>query len=88
MPIIVPVALQYNVDPIHLGALFLLNLEIGYMTPPMGLNIFLSSRRFDKPLPTLYKATMPFWLVLVGALAIVTYIPEISLWLPRALKMP
>src|SRR3989338_2814657 len=65
VPIIVPVALQYHIDPIHLGTLFLLNLEIGYMTPPLGLNLFLSSRRFNKPLPALYKAAMPFWLILL-----------------------
>jgi tripartite ATP-independent transporter DctM subunit len=87
VPIIVPVALRYHIDPIHLGALFLLNLELGYMTPPLGLNLFLSSRRFDRPLPALYKATLPFWLVLLGALAFVTYVPEISLWLPRFLKL-
>ncbi len=88
VPIIVPVAMRYQVDPIHLGALFLLNLEIGYMTPPMGLNLFLSSRRFDKRLPELYRATMPFWALLVAALLLVTYIPTLSLWLPRALGMP
>ncbi|MDE2511248.1 MAG: TRAP transporter large permease subunit, partial [Elusimicrobia bacterium] len=55
VPIIAPVAKQYGIDPVHLGALFLLNLEIGYMTPPLGLNLFLSSRRFDKPLPALYR---------------------------------
>jgi tripartite ATP-independent transporter DctM subunit len=87
VPIIVPVALKYNIDPIHLGALFLLNLEIGYMTPPMGLNLFLSSRRFEKPLPELYRATGPFWLILVLALILVTYVPSISLWLPNALHM-
>jgi len=87
VPIIVPVALKYSIDPIHLGALFLLNLEIGYMTPPMGLNLFLSSRRFDKPLPELYRATAPFWLILVLALVAVTYVPAISLWLPNALHM-
>jgi C4-dicarboxylate transporter, DctM subunit len=87
VPIIVPVATQYGIDPIHLGALFLLNLELGYMTPPLGLNLFLSSRRFEKPLPDLYKATLPFWLLLLGALALVTYIPELSLWLPRILKL-
>jgi len=87
VPIIVPVALKYSIDPIHLGALFLLNLEIGYMTPPLGLNLFLSSRRFEKPLPQLYKATLPYWLMLVAALALVTYIPDISLWLPRALHL-
>lgn len=87
VPIIVPVALKYQIDPIHLGALFLLNLEIGYMTPPMGLNLFLSSRRFERPLPELYRATLPFWLILLGALALVTYVPAISLWLPRALNI-
>jgi tripartite ATP-independent transporter DctM subunit len=88
VPIIVPVALRYQIDPIHLGALFLLNLEIGYMTPPLGLNLFLSSRRFDKPLPQLYRATMPFWLALLAALVVVTYVPSLSLWLPTALKIP
>jgi TRAP-type C4-dicarboxylate transport system permease large subunit len=87
VPIIVPVALKYNIDPIHLGALFLLNLEIGYMTPPMGLNLFLSSRRFERSLPDLYRATLPFWLILVAALILVTYCPAISLWLPHRLGM-
>lgn len=85
VPIIVPVATQYGIDPVHLGALFLLNLELGYMTPPLGLNLFLASRRFDKPLPDLYRAVAPFWLLLLAALAAVTYIPELSLWLPRTL---
>jgi C4-dicarboxylate transporter DctM subunit len=61
VPIIVPVAAQYGIDPIHLGVIFLLNLEIGYMTPPLGLNLFLSNRRFDRPLGTLYRAVAPFW---------------------------
>ena len=85
VPIIVPVALQYGIDPIHLGALFLLNLELGYMTPPLGLNLFLASRRFDKPLPVLYRAVAPFWLLILAALAFVTYWPGLSLWLPRYL---
>jgi tripartite ATP-independent transporter DctM subunit len=87
VPIIVPVALQYQVDPTHLGALFLLNLEIGYMTPPLGLNLFLASRRFEKPLPSLYKAAFPFWAILLGALALVTYVPSLSLWLPETLRL-
>ncbi|MFA6004733.1 MAG: TRAP transporter large permease subunit, partial [Elusimicrobiota bacterium] len=87
VPIIVPVAVQYGIDPIHLGTLFLLNLEIGYMTPPLGLNLFLSSRRFEQPLPVLYRATMPFWAVLLAALALVTYIPRLSLWLPDVLRI-
>jgi len=85
VPIIAPIAAQYGIDPVHLGALFLLNLEIGYMTPPLGLNLFLSSRRFNKPLPALYRAVIPFWILLVGALMVVTYCPDLSLWLPRLL---
>ena len=88
VPIIAPVAAQYGIDPVHLGALFLLNLEIGYMTPPLGLNLFLASRRFDKPLPQLYRAVLPFWLLLLAALMVVTYCPSLSLWLPRTLKLP
>ena len=88
VPLIAPVAVQYGIDPVHLGALFLLNLEIGYMTPPLGLNLFLSSRRFDKPLPGLYRAVAPFWILLVGALMVVTYCPSLSLWLPKLLKLP
>jgi C4-dicarboxylate transporter DctM subunit len=88
VPIIAPVAAQYGIDPVHLGALFLLNLEIGYMTPPLGLNLFLSSRRFEKPLPALYRAVGPFWLLLVAALLIVTYVPALSLWLPDRLALP
>ncbi len=80
VPIITPVAAQYGIDPIHLGIIFLLNLEIGYMTPPLGLNLFLSSRRFDAPLPKLYAAVLPFWLMLLASLAVVTYVPGLSLW--------
>ncbi|MDD5656129.1 MAG: TRAP transporter large permease subunit [Elusimicrobia bacterium] len=87
VPIIVPVAVQFGIDPIHLGTLFLLNLELGYMTPPLGLNLFLSSRRFNEPLPVLYRATFPFWAMLLAALALVTYVPRLSLWLPDALKI-
>jgi len=85
VPIILPVALGYHIDPLHLGALFLLNLEIGYLTMPMGLNLFLSSRRFDKPMGELYRATFPFWIILLAGLAVVTYVPALSLWLPRTL---
>jgi C4-dicarboxylate transporter DctM subunit len=67
VPIIVPVALQYGVDPVHLGIIFLLNLEIGYMTPPLGLNLFLSSLRFGEPLPRVYRTVLPFF----GLLAVV-----------------
>ncbi|OGR62166.1 MAG: C4-dicarboxylate ABC transporter [Elusimicrobia bacterium GWB2_63_22] len=79
VPIIVPVAMQYGIDPVHLGVIFLLNLEIGYMLPPLGLNLFLASSRFHKKLPTLYRATGPFLLILLVMLALVTYLPSLSL---------
>jgi C4-dicarboxylate transporter DctM subunit len=78
VPIIVPVALQYGVDPVHLGIIFLLNLEIGYMTPPLGLNLFLSSLRFGKPLPTVYKTVLPFFGLLLAVLFLITYVPGLS----------
>ena len=81
VPLILPLALAYGVDPLHLGVIFLTNLEIGYMTPPVGMNLFLSAFRFKKPLPQLYRASLPFILVLLVALAFITYIPALSLWL-------
>ncbi len=79
VPIIVPVAAQYGIDPVHLGVIFLLNLEIGYMLPPLGLNLFLASSRFNRKLPELYRAIGPFILILLAMLALVTYLPSISL---------
>jgi len=79
VPIIVPVAAQYGIDPVHLGIIFLLNLEIGYMLPPLGLNLFLASSRFDRKLPELYRAIGPFLLILLAMLALVTYLPSLSL---------
>lgn len=83
VPIIVPVAMEYHVDPIHLGIIFLLNLEIGYMTPPLGLNLFLSHLRFDKPLTTVYRAVLPFFVLLLSVLLLITYFPELSLFLTK-----
>ncbi|MCK5356812.1 MAG: TRAP transporter large permease subunit, partial [Elusimicrobiales bacterium] len=77
VPIIVPIALQYGVDPIHLGIIFLVNLEIGYMTPPLGLNLFLSSSRFNKKVTTIYKAAGIFWLIQIGILILITYFPKL-----------
>ncbi|MEA3307743.1 MAG: TRAP transporter large permease subunit [Elusimicrobiota bacterium] len=77
VPIIVPIALQYGVDPIHLGIIFLVNLEIGYMTPPLGLNLFLSSSRFNKKVTTIYKAAWIFWLIQIGILILITYFPDL-----------
>ena len=80
VPIIVPIAAQYGIDPVHLGVIFLLNLEIGYMLPPLGLNLFLSSSRFNRKLPELYRAVGPFLLLLLIMLALVTYLPKLSFY--------
>lgn len=79
VPLILPIAEEFGVHPIHLAIIFLTNLEIGYITPPVGLNLFISSYRFDKSIIQLYKVTVPFLLLLLAALLIITYIPEISL---------
>ena len=81
VPIIIPIAEAYGVDLIHLGIIFLTNLQIGYCTPPVGLNLFLASYRFDKPVVTLYRATLPFLALLMLTLIIITYFPIISLFL-------
>jgi tripartite ATP-independent transporter DctM subunit len=81
VPLIIPIAEAYGVDLIHLGIIFLTNLQIGYCTPPVGLNLFLASYRFDKPVVELYRATLPFLALLMLTLIIITYFPIISLFL-------
>ncbi len=83
VPIIIPIAQLYGVDLIHLGIIFLTNLQIGYCTPPVGLNLFLSSYRFDKPVVELYRATLPFLGLLLVTLALITYFPVLSLFLVK-----
>jgi tripartite ATP-independent transporter DctM subunit len=80
VPLIVPIANHFGINPYHLGAIFLLNLEIGYLTPPLGLNLFISGFRFDRSLPEVYRSVVPFILILGGALALVTYVPGLSTW--------
>ena len=79
IPLIVPVALRFGIDPVHLGIIFLANMQIGYFTPPIGMNLFIASYRFDRPITELYRATIPFMFVLLFALIVITYIPEVSL---------
>lgn len=81
VPLILPIAINYDVNPVHLGIIFLTNLEIGYSTPPVGMNLFISCFRFKKPVTTLYRATIPFLIILFAGLMIITYIPELSLGL-------
>ncbi len=87
VPLILPLALKYGVDPVHLGVVFLANLAIGYNTPPVGLNLFIAGSRFDRPIVTLYRATLPFLLLLLAALALITYWPSLSLFLPHRLGL-
>ena len=80
VPLILPLATRYGIDPVHLGIIFLANLEIGYSTPPVGINLFIASQRFGKTIVTLFKSTLPFLLLMLMWLMMVTYIPELSLW--------
>lgn len=80
VPLILPLALRYGIDPVHLGIIFLANLEIGYSTPPVGLNLFIASQRFDKPPLALFRAAVPFLGLMLLWLALLTYVPELSLW--------
>jgi len=83
VPLIMPLAEKFQVDPVHLGVIFLANLGIGYNTPPVGLNLFIASTRFERPIVELYRATLPFLLILLFTLALITYWPSLSLYLPR-----
>ena len=83
VPLILPIASAYDVHPIHLGIIFLTNLEIGYSTPPVGLNLFIASARFERPILSLYRASLPFLLLLLGALVVITYVPQLSLFMVR-----
>jgi C4-dicarboxylate transporter DctM subunit len=78
VPLIVPLGLAFGVHPIHLGIIFVANLELGYLTPPVGLNLFLASYRFDRPLLDLYRAAVPFLLILGVGVLLITYIPFLT----------
>lgn len=84
VPIILPIAIGYGIDPVHLGIVFLANMQIGYITPPVGMNLFIASYRFDKPVMEVYRATVPFFVILLATVLIITYWPALSLALVRA----
>jgi C4-dicarboxylate transporter DctM subunit len=81
VPLLLPIAAQYGVDPIHLGIVFLAAMELGYLTPPVGLNLFIASHRFDKDITEIYWATQPFLLVSLIAVIIIAFWPDLSLML-------
>jgi len=81
VPLILPVAASYGIHPLHLGIIFLANMQIGYITPPIGMNLFIASYRFEKPVLTLYRSTLPFFFILLFSVVVITYWPGLSLWL-------
>jgi tripartite ATP-independent transporter DctM subunit len=81
VPLILPMAIGYGINPVHLGIVFLANMQIGYFTPPVGMNLFIASYRFHKPVTELYAATLPFMFILILAVLIITYWPDLSLYL-------
>jgi len=81
VPIILPIAIGYGVHPVHLGIIFLANMQIGYITPPVGMNLFIASHRFERPVLEVYRATIPFFVILLICVLLITYIPAISLFL-------
>jgi tripartite ATP-independent transporter DctM subunit len=78
VPLIMGIALHFDINPYHLGVVFLLNLEIGYLMPPMGLNLFIAGFRFNRPVPDLYRVVLPFIGIFALALMITTYVPELT----------
>ncbi len=83
VPLIAPMGVAYGVDPVHLGIIFLANLELGYLTPPVGLNLFLSSYRFEVPLTRVYASILPFLAILFAGVLLITYVPALTLALIR-----
>ena len=83
MPLILPIGVAFGVDPYHLAIIFLANLELGYLTPPVGMNLFLASYRFKQPLPQVYLATLPFLGIRTVSVLLITYVPFLTQSLPR-----
>lgn len=82
VPLITPMGAAFGIDPVHLGIIFLVNLELGYLTPPVGMNLFLSSYRFDLSLPKVYRSVIPYLIILAIGVLVITYVPAITLTVP------
>ena len=81
VPLIAPLGIYFGIDPVHLAIIFIANLELGFLTPPVGMNLFLAAYRFDEDMPEIYKATLPFFIVRLLAVGLITYLPIITLGL-------
>jgi len=86
VPLLVPVGLAFGIDPVHLGIIFLANMELGFIAPPVGLNLLLSSYRFNKPILEVMRAVLPMLLVLFIGVLLITYFPPLTTFLPRLFK--
>jgi C4-dicarboxylate transporter, DctM subunit len=86
VPLMTPLGAAFGIEPVHLGIIFLANLELGYLTPPVGMNLFLSSYRFNKPMPEVCKSIIPILLVLLAGVLMITYIPFMSTALPKLFR--
>ncbi len=86
VPLIIPLGVAYGINPVHLGIIFLTNLQLGYLTPPVGINLFLASYRFEEPLVKIYKYVFPFLIFMLAAVLFITYIPWITTWLLTIIK--
>jgi C4-dicarboxylate transporter DctM subunit len=86
VPIILPMAAQFGVDPVHLGIIFLANLQLGYLTPPVGMNLFLASLRFDRPLAKVSRYALPFLGIMAVVVLLITFVPWFSVGVMRLLK--
>ena len=88
VPLIAPLGVAYGIDPVHLGIIFIANLELGYLTPPVGLNLFLAAYRFDRPLLQIWRAAVPFLIILAIGVLLITYVPGLTLalldWVGRS----
>jgi TRAP-type C4-dicarboxylate transport system permease large subunit len=83
VPLLVPVGLAFQIDPIHLGIIFLANLELGFLAPPVGMNLLLASYRFNKPMSEVTRASLPMLFVLLIGVLLITYVPALTTWLPN-----
>jgi tripartite ATP-independent transporter DctM subunit len=85
LPLLIPLAEDYGIHPLHFGVIFLANLEVGYLTPPVGMNLFISGLHFKKPILEVARSVIPFMGLLLVAVLMITYIPSLSLWVPHKL---
>src|SRR6187401_2256337 len=86
VPLLVPVGVAFGLDPLHLGIIFLANMELGFLAPPVGLNLLLASYRFNKPILEVTRAVFPILLVLLVGVLLITYFPPLTTFLPGLFK--